>query len=197
MIAALAGLSAGALHVVGGPDHLAALAPIATRAPRRAVRVGALWGLGHGLGVVAAGSLGRTLRGALDLDALSAGAELAVGLTLVLLGARGLAKAVRAPRDAHPREGATGASALGVGVLHGAAGAGHLFGVLPSLLLSRLGAAAYLGAYLLAAVLTMAAAGALLGRGLSGRSERTRRLAQGAGGAVAALVGVFWIATSV
>ena len=62
MIAILAGLAAGGLHVFAGVDHLAALAPLAVEAPSKAGRTGGFWGLGHGLGVVIVGGsteLGR------------------------------------------------------------------------------------------------------------------------------------------
>ena len=51
------GVVAGALHVVAGPDHLAAVAPLAADGRRRLWRSGLLWGLGHTGGVVAVGLL--------------------------------------------------------------------------------------------------------------------------------------------
>ena len=47
----VSGLLAGSMHVVSGPDHLVALAPLALHDKKRAYGVGALWGLGHGVGV--------------------------------------------------------------------------------------------------------------------------------------------------
>ena len=38
MLTILTGLAAGTVHVVSGPDHLAALAPIAAHQPKQAVR---------------------------------------------------------------------------------------------------------------------------------------------------------------
>ena len=40
MLTAFSGLIAGAAHVITGPDHLAAVAPIAVDDPRRATRLG-------------------------------------------------------------------------------------------------------------------------------------------------------------
>ena len=194
MSAALAGLIAGSLHVVSGPDHVAALAPMAARSPARAVRTGALWGLGHGLGVLGAGLVARALSALIELDAMSALAERAVGVILVVVGVRAIVRACRAPRDAHPH--AEGASAVGLGLVHGAAGAGHVFAVLPTLALSTLDASLYLVLYLLSAVATMALAGALAGRALADRREEVRRVVEGACGALASAVGAAWIATS-
>ena len=185
---ALAGLGAGALHVVSGPDHLAAIGPVAATAPERAVRLGALWGLGHGLGVLVVAGLGRLGASMLELEALSGWAELAVGLVLVVLGVRALSV------HAHRVEPRPAGSAALVGLLHGAAGAHHLFAVLPGLMLAPEEAAAYLGAYLLAAVLAMAAAGALVALGLRGRGAGARHRVRRALGVVAIVTGVFWCA---
>lgn len=187
---ALAGLGAGALHVVSGPDHLAALGPVAASAPERAVRLGALWGVGHGVGVLVVAGIGRLGAEALELSALSGWAELAVGFVLVLLGLR----AMKAPTHEHSRRPA--GSALGFGLLHGAAGAHHLFAVLPGLLLEPTEAAIYLGGYLIAAVLAMAAAGAVVALGLRGRDGAARARVHRVLGAAAVLTGVCWIGLS-
>lgn len=187
---ALAGLGAGALHVVSGPDHLAALGPVAASAPERAVRLGALWGVGHGLGVLVVAAVGRVGIGSLGLATLSDWAELAVGVVLILLGVR----AFRARQ--HDHAAAPSGSALGVGLLHGAAGAHHLFAVLPSLLLEPAEAAIYLGGYLVAAIAAMAAAGALVALGLRGRDSAVRVRVHRALGAAAVVTGVCWIGLS-
>ena len=53
--AILVGAGSGALHAVVAPDHLLSLGPIAIRAPSNALRVGTLWGVGHGLGTLLLG----------------------------------------------------------------------------------------------------------------------------------------------
>lgn len=85
--ALLAGLVAGVLHVLSGPDHLAAVLPFAVRGRRQALRVGATWGLGHGLGVLLLGAVAIALRSAVDVEAISAAAEVVVGVMLMVLGA--------------------------------------------------------------------------------------------------------------
>jgi cytochrome c biogenesis protein CcdA len=194
MMALVAGALAGAVHVVSGPDHLAALGPSACRAPGHAVRLGALWGLGHGIGIGVAVLIARTLAGLAQttlasttlgpLDQLSEGAELVVGVVLVALGLH----ALRAPH-ATPRRG----GAFAIGMLHGAAGAHHLVVLLPALALEPFAAVLYLAAYVASATAAMALAGALVARGLSGRSERTRELAHRVAGVGALLVGVGWL----
>ncbi|MEO0324674.1 MAG: nickel transporter [Myxococcota bacterium] len=92
LLAALGGLAAGGVHVLTGPDHLAAVVPLAAQARRRGDRrglgVGMLWGFGHGLGVVLLGGLGVLLRNviAIDVDAVSGVAEIVVGVSLIFLG---------------------------------------------------------------------------------------------------------------
>ncbi|KDD75617.1 hypothetical protein H632_c589p0 [Helicosporidium sp. ATCC 50920] len=53
---ALAGLMAGCLHTLAGPDHLAGLTPLTLgRGPLASGALGSLWGLGHGSGQLALG----------------------------------------------------------------------------------------------------------------------------------------------
>ena len=80
------GLTAGVFHVVTGPDHMAAVLPFAVDAPKRSVWLGVLWGIGHGLGVVALGLIFMALRGAEIVEWISGVSELVVGVLLVALG---------------------------------------------------------------------------------------------------------------
>lgn len=219
LIVLLGAMSAGAVHVVSGPDHLAAVLPLAVRDRAAAARTGAMWGLGHGLGVVVLGGLGQLLRGRVELDGVSGLAELAVGVLLVvlgvrtMLGARGLVVHSHAHphehthlhvhledptvgQEDHPLRGAHAGhshSALGFGLLHGVAGGGHLFGALPSLALGPASAALYLAGYVAAAVGVMTAfaagAGALV-------PPARLRLATTLCGALAVGVGVAWVGAS-
>ncbi|MDY0003557.1 MAG: hypothetical protein RBU30_19825 [Polyangia bacterium] len=82
-----------------------------------------------------------------------------------------------------------------MGVLHGAAGTGHLLGVLPSLALPPWPAAMYLVSYGLAAIAAMTAFSALLG--LVGKRLRPSWLRSFlfASGVVAIGLGLFWMWT--
>jgi ABC-type nickel/cobalt efflux system permease component RcnA len=104
MITILAGLAAGAAHVIAGPDHLAALAPIAIDRPQRAVALGLRWGLGHGLGVIVLGGLGILAQSSLDLHLISAWSELLVGFMLILIGLWALRRASKIVIHAHPHK---------------------------------------------------------------------------------------------
>jgi len=86
MFPLLAGVFAGIVHVVSGPDHLAAVAPLATDPSRPQWRAGLSWGIGHTSGVLLIGLLLIAFRSLLPLDAISAYSERLVGVALVGLG---------------------------------------------------------------------------------------------------------------
>ena len=71
LLLAFAGLSAGGLHVLAGPDHLAAVAPLAADSSRRRWLAGMLWGIGHTGGVVLVAAVAFVARGWLDIGAVS------------------------------------------------------------------------------------------------------------------------------
>ena len=210
------GLVAGSLHVVSGPDHLAALAPLAVDDSRRSARLGALWGLGHGLGVCVLGALGMYARALFDIELMSTWSEVLVGVVLVLVGLWAIRRAMGITihshghqhdhervhqhfhvhtENAHEHRGHQHA-VLGVGALHGAAGTGHLFGVVPAMALSPADSAIYLGAYLLAAVVSMALFGGLIGRIVNRGGQRSVRTLMVSSGCIAIAVGMVWSVTS-
>ena len=86
MIPILTGFAAGAAHVWSGPDHLAALAPLAADRPARSWLAGARWGAGHSLGVVVIGLLALAFREALPMETLSSWSERLVGVMLFGIG---------------------------------------------------------------------------------------------------------------
>jgi len=47
-----AGIIAAMLHVISGPDHLAAVTPFAIESKKKAWKVGLFWGIGHLLGII-------------------------------------------------------------------------------------------------------------------------------------------------
>ena len=148
MIVVLAGLVAGFIHVLSGPDHLAAMAPYATERKALAWRTGVRWGLGHSAGVLGVGLLALMLRDALPVEAISAWGERCVGLVLIGIGVWGLRKAMAATRvDTEPhrhgqRPQVHGRAAFAVGTVHGLAGSSHVLGIAPALVLPSDGAAA-------------------------------------------------------
>ena len=93
LVAGLAGLSAGTIHALSGPDHLSAVAPLVINERSRRWRMGLFWGIGHSLGVWLIGLIALVLRGFLPLDALSSWSERLVGVVLIGVGLWGLRRA--------------------------------------------------------------------------------------------------------
>lgn len=212
MIPLLTGLAAGGLHVFSGPDHLAALAPVALELPSQAAKTGGYWGLGHGIGVVAVGGLGLWLRSFIDVEAWSAWAEFSVGILLIAVGAWAIVRARRLEIHAHAHDHSeaihahlhahgdrqTGHrhAAMGIGILHGVAGTGHLFGVVPALALPVGEAAVYLVSYLASAVAAMAGFAWVLGVAARRGGPGAIRWLMLGSGVVAAAVGGVWLIRS-
>lgn len=90
-----AGIAAGLVHVLSGPDHLVAVAPLAVDDDRPHWRAGFRWGLGHTAGVLVIGGLLLGFRELLPIDAISAYSERIVGLALIAIGVWGGYRATR------------------------------------------------------------------------------------------------------
>jgi ABC-type nickel/cobalt efflux system permease component RcnA len=187
MTLALGGLVAGFVHVLSGPDHLAAIAPYAVKEKRRAWLTGMRWGLGHTAGVLVVGVLALMLRHALPVAAQSAWSERCVGLVLVGIGIWGIRAALLRRVHTHEHlhdeqphvyihlhgrsslQGTAGGhththAAFAVGTLHGLAGSSHLLGILPALALpSNLMAGAYLLLFGTGSIAAMGAFASLVG----------------------------------
>jgi ABC-type nickel/cobalt efflux system permease component RcnA len=197
-----AAFAAGVIHVLSGPDHLAAVAPLSVQRRGRTWVTGFRWGVGHSAGVLLVGLLSLWLRDLLPLEALSAWAERFVGVMLIGIGLWGLRQALT--RHVHVHEHvhdgerhahihvhgedtahahsttaevpahAHAHAAFAVGSLHGLAGSSHFIGVLPAMAFPTTSqAVAYLTSYGVGTVLAMAVFSAALGL-LSQRVE-TRR----------------------
>ncbi len=203
LLALIAGCVAGFLHVLSGPDHLAAVAPLAAASRRAAWRDGIRWGAGHSTGVAIIGVLLLGLRGVLPVERFSAWSEFAVGLTLWGIGLWSLRRAlstrlhlhahdhggrrhvhfhVHGPEGAHAPapevtpHGPHTHAALAVGTLHGLAGSSHFFGVLPALALpGHAQAAAYLVAYGVGTVAAMGLFAQIVGVALGSMARRGLR----------------------
>ena len=154
MISVLAGLVAGSLHVFSGPDHLAAIAPLAVDVRRRAWITGLRWGIGHSTGVLFVGVLSLLLRDLLPLESISNWSERIIGILLIAIGFWGIRKAMQVHAHEHEHNGERhmhlhihsagqphqepqahthNHTAFGIGTIHGLAGSSHFLGVLPAI----------------------------------------------------------------
>jgi hypothetical protein len=214
MFIVLTGALAGLFHVLSGPDHLAAVAPLAVQDGRRGWLSGWTWGLGHASGVVVVALLAIALRDLLPpIDAISAWSERLVGVALIGIGLWALRRSMRIqPRPhrhgdvahdhLHVQAGPTWVRRLGhahasfcLGILHGVAGSSHFLGVLPALALPTRGAAvSYIVAFGVGTVIAMTAFAAVIGS--VGGHRHGASLYKGMLRAAAMLaigVGAFWL----
>jgi hypothetical protein len=219
MIAAFAGLIAGTIHVWSGPDHLAAIAPLAARKNGRGWFSGARWGLGHSAGVGVIGLLSLLFRDVLPTELLSAWGERTVGVVLFAIGIWALRKAFTIHAHEHEHEGDLHLhmhahspkvvhdridahqhhthAAFGIGLLHGVAGSSHFLGVLPILAFpTNLQAGSYLLAFCLGTIGSMAAFSWIMGL-IASRcafvSTKVYRGLMSVCAAAALVVGCFWL----
>jgi hypothetical protein len=81
-----AALIASILHVLSGPDHLAAVTPFAIESKRRAWKVGLYWGLGHLAGMICIGIMFYFFREFIPIEKISEFSEQLVGFVLIVIG---------------------------------------------------------------------------------------------------------------
>jgi cytochrome c biogenesis DsbD-like protein len=179
----LTGAFAGLFHVLSGPDHLTAVAPLALEGRQRGWLTGWTWGIGHASGVVVVAVFAVLLRDALPpIDLLSSWSERLVGGALIGIGLWALRRSANIRTSAHThgplshrhllvRTGPGWTRRLGhahtsfyLGILHGIAGSSHFFGVLPALALpTRAAAIGYIIAFGVGTILAMTAFAAVVG----------------------------------
>jgi ABC-type nickel/cobalt efflux system permease component RcnA len=81
-----AGIIAAMLHVISGPDHLAAVTPFAIESKKKAWKVGLFWGIGHLLGMLSVGLLFLFFKELIPVEEISTHSEQFVGIILIVLG---------------------------------------------------------------------------------------------------------------
>ncbi len=187
MLHAITGFLAGSVHVVSGPDHLSAVAPLSIEEGKASWKMGLLWGVGHTSGVMIVGLIALLGRELIPIDLISNWSERFVGVVLIGIGIWGIRKALKNKVHVHKHnhednehthihthnteaEHASPVAhkhthaALAVGIIHGFAGSSHFIGVLPALALPTTSASVlYLGGYGVGTIIAMVGFTALLG----------------------------------
>ena len=222
MIVVITGLIAGLIHVLTGPDHLTAIAPLAVRRPRAAWIPGVRWGLGHSSGVAAVGLLALWLRDKLPVNLLSSWGDRIVGVVLFGIGLWALRRALQHNVHAHAHEhhgerhvhfhvhhhparheepqahDRHTHTAFAIGTLHGFAGSSHILGILPMLALpTKVQAFTYLIAFSAGTVLAMAGFSSGIGWLTSRYAANSVKIYRGLMGTCAAaamVIGCVWFA---
>jgi ABC-type nickel/cobalt efflux system permease component RcnA len=80
------GLIASILHVISGPDHLAAVSPLAIENKLKAWLVGLGWGIGHTAGMLVVGMLFILFKDFIPVELISTSSESIVGFVLLIIG---------------------------------------------------------------------------------------------------------------
>jgi nitrile hydratase accessory protein len=190
------------------PDHLAAVATLMTgeRSSAKAAWLGAWWGLGHTLTLLAAGTALVVLRAEMPAAATMA-FELGVVLLLVGFGARAIYQAAcgTLPRRTHSHarpatlspgdiDRWTLARPLLVGAVHGLAGSGALTALVVATLPSTATRLGYLALFGVGTTLGMVALSGLLGWQIArmGADRTVVRTFSLAVGCVSTVLGLFW-----
>ncbi len=222
MIAPLAGFIAGAAHAVSGPDHLAAVAPLSSANAAQGWRVGAQWGVGHAIAVIAVGCLALGTRHALPWDLISSISERMVGIVLIGLGLWGIRRVLKHRLHAHEHDHdhppvqhshvhlhadeedpacdkthSHGHTAMGIGALHGLAGGSHMLAAVAALAFpSLVEAGLYLAAYAIGTIAAMTLFSALVAKWVRGGDNAANHrapLAVALCSVAAVVCGGFWL----
>jgi nitrile hydratase accessory protein len=191
------------------PDHLAAVSTLMTgeRSSAKAAWLGACWGMGHTLTLIAAGAVLVLLRA--DMPASASDLfELCVGALLVGFGVRAMYQGAsgRVARRTHSH-GTRGASSptpenrwrvarrpFVVGAVHGLAGSGAITALVVTALPSTLTRISYLALFGTGTTIGMALLSGLLGWPLArlGGDRRTARTLSLTVGGVSTAMGLLW-----
>jgi nitrile hydratase accessory protein len=190
------------------PDHLAAVATLMTgeRTSAKAAWLGACWGLGHTLTLLAAGAALVAFRAEMPVQATMV-FELGVVVMLIGFGARAiyLAACGAMPRRTHTHAKSptsrfvdvdrwTLARPLLVGAVHGLAGSGTLTALVVATLPSTTTQLGYLALFGIGSTLGMVALSGLLGWQIArlGSDRTVVRTFTLAVGCVSTVLGLFW-----
>jgi len=82
----IAGIIASILHVITGPDHLAAVVPFAIESKKKAWKIGLFWGFGHLVGMLFIGILFVVFKELIPIERISEYSEQLVGFVLIGIG---------------------------------------------------------------------------------------------------------------
>jgi len=132
------GMITSILHVLSGPDHLAAVTPISAENKNKSWQVGVIWGLGHTIGVLSIGLLFLLFREFIPIDLISEYSESVVGFVLLYVGIAAIIKLKKEQKhkhNIHYNKYIGKKIVLSIGVIHGFAGVSHIIGLLPALAL--------------------------------------------------------------
>lgn len=95
MLTFLTGFIASVAHVVTGPDHLAAVTPLAIDSRKKSWIIGFSWGLGHTIGMLLIGLLFILFKKFLPIEGISKHSDTVIGFLLIGIGSWALLRTYR------------------------------------------------------------------------------------------------------
>ncbi len=95
MLTFLTGFIASVAHVATGPDHLAAVTPLAIDSRKKSWVIGFSWGLGHTVGMLLIGTLFIIFKEYLPIEAISRHSDTVIGFLLIGIGSLALYRMYR------------------------------------------------------------------------------------------------------
>ncbi|HET8935394.1 MAG TPA: hypothetical protein VFN67_18225 [Polyangiales bacterium] len=159
------------------PDHVAAVATLVPeqRNVKRAMQLGAAWGLGHCLAILGCGGALLFLRLQMS-ERVSDWLELSVAGLLLVLGTRSIVRALHKPSADHTHQIShhSRRKSLAIGLLHGAAGSGSLAALVFANMPNLRAGFAYLVCFSAGSLLGMAALAGLAGTPLRAITQRAK-----------------------
>ncbi len=215
-----AGILASMLHVISGPDHLAAVAPITLETKKTPWKIGTFWGLGHVVGMLVIGVIFLIFKDYIPVDAISKHSEELVGIVLIGIGFWAFYRIFKPSKQhnhshiynngetlVHVHEHTHDnpkkikqnfLSAFGVGVLHGLAGVSHFLLLLPVLgFKNDASGIQYLIGFALGTVFAMTAFALVIGQiarfSKNGPNKLFFKAIRFAGGLFAFVIGTYWL----
>ncbi|AWW28940.1 hypothetical protein DN752_01660 [Echinicola strongylocentroti] len=188
----IAGTIASVLHVISGPDHLAAVTPLVVETKKKKWKIGLFWGFGHLMGMLFIGVLFLLFKDVIPIEAISAYSEQLVAFVLIGVGLWALFRIFNkkngllllrrehnADTHVHLYKREVGEeeqvsdktvrqnyfSSLGIGLLHGLAGVAHFILLLPVLgFESNFEGGQYIIGFAIGTVLAMSVYALILGK---------------------------------
>lgn len=218
----LAGILAASTHVISGPDHLAAVTPLAVESKKKAWKIGLAWGFGHVTGMLFIGLLFLLFKDYIPVDEISKYSEKLVGLILLVIGLWVFYKIFKKDKNhklphfhtdkevfvhvhkhddthTHTKEIKQHiTSSFGIGLLHGLAGIAHFLLLLPILSFeTKTESVLYLIGFAIGTVLVMMLYAFILGSiTVFAKEEHNPIFFKGiqfASGLFAVIIGIYWL----
>lgn len=219
----LLGVITSAIHVVSGPDHIAAVTPLVFETKNKSWKIGLLWGLGHVLGMMIIGLLFLAFKNYIPLDKISGYSEMLVGFTLIFIGIWSFYRIFRHSKKTisphihkkdkeyvhihkiekkaiqHKHTNITLSFSFGVGILHGLAGVSHFILLFPVLSFStKFDSIFYITGFALGTIVTMISYAFVIDKAKSYSNNVKNKIInlktiRFIGGLFSVIVGLYWL----